>query len=117
MQGKQSRITLRLPQDHPIFNYKPGDRAGIARQWLDHGYHVTSVREDVEAVKQAVAVLREDVGRALVAVQKDMRQGMEESQNHTLGYLRQIMGDLSELKDLLHNEQGNSKIARIFNRR
>lgn len=37
------KLTLRLPPDHPIFNYPDGVRAQIARDWLDVGNRLEQI--------------------------------------------------------------------------
>lgn len=42
------RLDLRLPPDHPIFNYPPGVRAQIARDWLDVGARLERIEKLLE---------------------------------------------------------------------
>ncbi|MBO8129272.1 MAG: hypothetical protein H0Z39_08765 [Peptococcaceae bacterium] len=45
------RLELRLPEDHPIFDYPAGTRSQIAKMWLDIGARLASLEERIAALE------------------------------------------------------------------
>lgn len=45
------RLDLWLPENHPVFEYPPGARAKVAREWLDIGARLSGVERKLEELK------------------------------------------------------------------
>jgi len=52
-------VQIRLPEDHPIFSYPKGERAGVLRRWIELGRLLD--RSNVQLVGQIRMVIREEL--------------------------------------------------------
>lgn len=48
MPAYSKKLDLRLPTNHPIFNYPPGVRAQVARDWMDIGARLERIEKLLE---------------------------------------------------------------------
>ncbi|MTI80028.1 MAG: hypothetical protein FH758_03945 [Firmicutes bacterium] len=44
---QDNRITIRLPIDHPLWDYKDKNRSDLARKYIDTGMNVVDILEQV----------------------------------------------------------------------
>ncbi len=42
---------MRLPSDHPIWQYPPGVRSTIAREWLDISSRLAAIEKRLDAIQ------------------------------------------------------------------
>lgn len=49
------RLDLRLPENHPIFAYPPGERTRVAREWLDIGARLSRLEKKLEELEEKLA--------------------------------------------------------------
>lgn len=55
------RLDLRIPADHPIFEFPDGERARIAREWMDMGRSLERLEDRLMKIEQTLGRL--DNGR------------------------------------------------------
>ncbi len=48
------RLELKLPPDHPIFEYPPGSRSAIIKMWIDLGQQFELINKRLEAIEQKI---------------------------------------------------------------
>jgi hypothetical protein len=77
-------VQIRLPEDHPIFSYARGERAGILRRWIDTGRSLEKSND--ELVEQMRMVIREELKSFdLSLTQKGDGPGKDGSKNRRSG--------------------------------
>jgi len=64
------KLDLRLPTNHPIFDYPPGARAQVAREWLDIGMRL----ERIENLLKQGAVVPAQASTPLINTKKLQKQ-------------------------------------------
>ncbi len=59
------RLDLRLPHDHPIFNYdvETRQRAKIARIWLDTGAMISSLEARISSIEDRFSSMEDGIAR------------------------------------------------------
>ncbi len=64
------KLDLRLPTNHPVFDYPPGVRAQVAREWLDIGMRL----ERIENLLKQGAVVPAQVSTPQINTKKLQKQ-------------------------------------------
>jgi hypothetical protein len=50
------RVELRLPEDHPLLSYPVGQRAVVAREWMDIGLQLSQINKKLDSLSSQVIV-------------------------------------------------------------
>jgi hypothetical protein len=50
------RVELRLPEDHPLLSYPVGQRAVVAREWMDIGLQLYQINQKLDVLSGQVIV-------------------------------------------------------------
>jgi hypothetical protein len=56
MLNHRTRLGLSLAPDHPIFIYPAGQRATIAREWMDIGLQLSQINKKLDSLSSQVIV-------------------------------------------------------------
>lgn len=51
------RLDIWLTEDHPIFSYPSGERAAIAREWLNIGSRLSGIDKNINEIKERISEL------------------------------------------------------------
>ena len=43
------KISIRLPDDHPLFQYPAGERSRLARDWMETGMNIKEIISRIES--------------------------------------------------------------------
>ena len=54
MSNNRARLGLSLSPDHPIFNYPAGQRATIAKEWMDIGFQLSQLNKKIDQLSNQV---------------------------------------------------------------
>ncbi|NHM26988.1 hypothetical protein G7K71_18840 [Desulfofundulus sp. TPOSR] len=72
---KYKRLELRLPADHPLFRYPPGQRAARARELIDTGIRLEERLLEIE--RQLAGIAQKLTGGACTSTRKAPKKTVE----------------------------------------
>ncbi len=55
------RLEIHVPEQHPIFNYPPGTRGMVAREWLDIGARIAAIEKQLSGIEDRLTGLERKV--------------------------------------------------------
>ncbi len=53
-------LPIKLPANHPIFQYPDGERSKVAREWIDRGRDVMETLQEIKALIAALNITSEE---------------------------------------------------------
>jgi hypothetical protein len=65
------RLDLRLPPDHSIFKIEAGQRAKVARDWLDTGVKISGMEERLANMEKQLAEIKEMISKVTMKVEQE----------------------------------------------
>ncbi|MDN5363972.1 MAG: hypothetical protein PWQ91_1033 [Eubacteriales bacterium] len=57
------RVTIRLPEDHPVFRYPERVRAAVLREWVETGRKICVLEENLAAVLEKLLAIERKIDR------------------------------------------------------